>query len=160
MDSSSRNRDRALTAITILEQLVDAANRASVVFYTIDPRGLIDTGLTAADKLTGSNLQKIANTPLRRSRQIFQSQAGLKTLAKETGGIAYMNQNRIYEGVREAIDDQSYYLIGYQPDSDTFDAKTRRFNKLEIKVKRPDAVSATGAVFLTSKTALWQSGSR
>jgi len=35
------------------------------------------------------------------------------------------------------LNDQSYYLIGYQPDDETFDPKTRRFNKLEIKIKRP-----------------------
>jgi hypothetical protein len=40
-------------------------------------------------------------------------------------------------GIRKILDDQSYYLLGYEPDADTFDPKTRRYNKLQIKVKRP-----------------------
>jgi hypothetical protein len=35
------------------------------------------------------------------------------------------------------LDDQSYYLVGYDPDTDTFDPVKRRFNKLEVKVLRP-----------------------
>src|SRR5262249_1176197 len=34
--------------------------------------------------------------------------------------------------------DQSYYLIGYTPDSETFDPVKHRFNKLEVKVNRKD----------------------
>jgi hypothetical protein len=39
----------------------------------------------------------------------------------------------------KALEDQKgYYLLGYQPDAETFDPKTRRFNKLQIKVVRKD----------------------
>ena len=37
------------------------------------------------------------------------------------------------------LDDQSYYLIGYQPDAETFDPAKRRYNKLVVKVKRDGA---------------------
>jgi hypothetical protein len=37
------------------------------------------------------------------------------------------------------LNDQSYYLIGYQPDDEIFDPKIRRFNKLDIKITRPGA---------------------
>ena len=40
--------------------------------------------------------------------------------------------------MRRIIADQSsYYLLGYQPDAETFDPKKNKFNDLEVKVKRP-----------------------
>jgi len=123
--------------LDFLKQLVDTANRASVVFYTIDARGLQTTGLTAEDDVeaTPERLQQVLSE---RSNELFDTQAGLTYLAQQTGGLSMINNNDLSRGVKRAIDDQSYYLIGYEPDSDTFDAKTRRFNKLEIKVKNKD----------------------
>lgn len=123
--------------LDFLRTLVDAANRASVVFYTIDARGLVTTGITAEDNVNASpeRLQQILTS---RSNELFDTQAGLTFLAQETGGFAVLNNNDISGGVRRVLDDQSFYLIGYQPDTDTFDPKTRRFNKIEIKVNRKD----------------------
>jgi len=124
--------------LQFLRQLVDTANRASVVFYTIDARGLQTTGITAEDSVsdpTGERIQQILSN---RSTELFDTQAGLIYLAKQTGGFAVVNNNDLGGGVRRVLEDQSYYLIGYEPDDDTFDPKTRRFNKLEIKVKRKD----------------------
>src|SRR5205085_1806442 len=42
-----------------LRRLVDLANRASVVVYTVDARGLPYIGLTAADDTSGRNAQQI-----------------------------------------------------------------------------------------------------
>ena len=127
------------TVMDFLRQLVEMANRAAVVFYTIDARGLQYTGVTAADKINPTP-GRVGAILSERSGQLFDTQQGLAILAKGTGGLAYYNKNHIYEGVREALDDQSYYLVGYQPDSDTFDPNRRRFNKLEVKVKRPDTL--------------------
>jgi hypothetical protein len=64
----------------------------------------------------------------------------LAYLAEETGGRSFFNNNDINRGLDKALEDQNgYYLIGYQPDGETFDPKTRRFNKLEIKVIRKGA---------------------
>jgi hypothetical protein len=49
------------------------------------------------------------------------------------------NSNDLSRGIERMLDDQSYYLIGYQPDTETFDPNKRRFNKFTIKVKRKDA---------------------
>ena len=126
-----------------LENLIDTANRASVVIYTMDARGLQTLGLTAADD-TGSRTaggrvvttDKIESAILDRRTEFFDSQDGLVYLAKETGGFPIINSNDLAGGIRKILDDQSYYLIGYEPDAETFDPKTRRFNKIEIKVKR------------------------
>ncbi|HEX2640998.1 MAG TPA: VWA domain-containing protein, partial [Pyrinomonadaceae bacterium] len=120
-----------------LRRLADAANRASVVIYTLDARGLVVTGLTAADDTSGRDAAEIAQTMSDRSSQLFDTQDGLKYLAAVTGGYAIVNSNDLSGGIRRVLDDQSYYLVGYQPEDETFDPKTRRFNQLEIKVKRP-----------------------
>lgn len=120
-----------------LSQLVEVANRSAVVFYPIDARGLQTTGFTAQDQiLNPTNPATLQRTLSSRRDQLLDTQSGLQYLAEETGGKAYVNQNHPSEGVREALEDQSYYLIAYEPDTDTFDAVKRRFNKLVVKVKR------------------------
>lgn len=96
------------------------------------------TGITAEDSVNGADPERIQQVLSDRSNELFDTQAGLTYLAQQTGGFAILNNNDLSGGVRKVLDDQSYYLIGYEPDSDTFDAKTRRFNKLEIKVKNKD----------------------
>jgi len=112
-------------------------NRASVVIYTMDARGLAITGLTAADDTSGRSADEIESELSDRRNQLFDTQDGLRYLAQQTGGLSIINSNDLSGGIRRILDDQSYYLIGYQPDEETFDPKTRRFNKLQIKVKRP-----------------------
>lgn len=120
-----------------LRRLVDMANRASVVVYTMDARGLQVTGLTAADDTSGRTFEQVEQAMTDRRNELFDTQDGLRYLAQQTGGISIVNSNDLSGGVRKILDDQSYYLIAYEPDDATFDPKTRRFNKLEIKVKRP-----------------------
>jgi VWFA-related protein len=134
--SSSESDDfGASRVLDFLRRLIDEASRASVVFYTVDPRGLQYTGLTAADNVR-ANPNAINRAMSNRAREMFDTQDSLVMLAKETGGFSIINRNDLDGGVRQIVEDQSYYLIAYQPDTDTFDPKTRRFNKLEIKVKR------------------------
>ena len=125
--------------------LADAANRSSVVIYTLDPRGLQIPGMANA----GDDIREIlpdnfdpgsfVDQKNQRESDFFETQMSLRYLAYETGGFPFENQNNLSKGLQRAIDDQnSYYLLGYQPDEDTFDPKKNKFNKLEIKVKRPD----------------------
>ena len=123
--------------LAALRQLVDAANRASVVIYTMDARGLVYTGLTAADDTSGRSADEVEQELSSRRDQLFDTQDGLRYLAQQTGGLSIVNSNDLSGGIRKVLDDQSYYLIAYVPDEDTFDPKTRRFNKMVIKVTRP-----------------------
>ena len=120
-----------------LRRLVDMANRASVVIYTMDARGLETAGLTAADDTSGRTFEEIEQAASDRREKLLDTQDGLKFLARQTGGISIVNNNDLSWGIRKILDDQSYYLIAYEPDDATFDPKTRRFNKLDIKVTRP-----------------------
>lgn len=122
-----------------LEKLVDIANRASVVIYTMDARGLQWAGLTSADDPEGRSSLEIDDEMARRRRQLRDTQDGLRHLARETGGLSIINNNDLSGGIRKMLDDQSYYLIAYDPDDSIFDPATRKFNKLDIRVSRPGA---------------------
>lgn len=152
-----------------LRQLVDLANRASVVIYTIDPRGLQTLGLTAADDLSGPiasfNSKDSANfgdttqaqwtqgitTDLQvRRRDFFATQQGLGYLARQTGGFFVGNSNDIDGAVRRVLNDhKGYYLLGYRPDEATLSDTSRRgnFHNIEVKVKRPGLVVRTRTGF-------------
>lgn len=135
-DDPSRNT-RVLDA---LRRLTDQANRASVIIYTMDARGLQTVGLTAADNVGGMSADQIETQLSNRRYDLFDSQNGLNYLAAQTGGIPIRNTNDLARGMKRVLDDQSgYYLIGYRPDESTFDrVKGRtRFHKISIKVTRP-----------------------
>ncbi len=135
----------AARTLDFMKELIALANRKSVIFYTIDARGLQYTGLTAADTvadptlLDPTALNAMQQIESDRSNELFNTQQGLVYLAKETGGFPYVNQNDISDGVRKALDDQSYYLVAYEPDAESFDPNVRKFNKLEVKILRDDS---------------------
>jgi VWFA-related protein len=153
--------------LTILQRLVDLANRASVVFYTIDSRGPQPTGLTAADNTNGSigsplpylRPDQIGQVLSSRSAQLLSGQDGLRSLARGTGGLTLINSNDLNHGIRRALNDMSgYYLIGYRPDEGTFDPATGRlrFNRLTVRLKnRPKLLvrSRTGFIGVAEKEA-------
>ncbi len=121
-----------------MQGLVDRANRAGVVIYAIDPRGLVVTGLTAADSSSGMNAARVSSIPSMRAQALRESQDGLRFLAGETGGFAVVNANDLAYGMKRIMTDQrGYYLIGYQPEAGTLAEATRpRFRHVKIKVKR------------------------
>lgn len=123
--------------LEFLRELVDAASRSSVVFYAVDARGLANTALTAEDSI--SSAEDIGAATQARSEQLLDTQEGLSYLAEETGGFAVLNNNDLSKGVRRVLDDQSYYLVGYEPDSASFDPAKRKYNNLSVKVLRKGA---------------------
>jgi VWFA-related protein len=97
-----------------VRMMVDVANRASVVFYVVDPRG-VGPDLTSEDTLVD--------------------------LADKTGGLTIMNRNSIADSLREILADQAgYYLIGYEPTPSTFEKESGkpRFHSVKVEVDRPD----------------------
>ena len=136
--------NRNYRALLALRRLIDEANRATVVIYTMNAAGLQTLSFSAADSTGGMNSEQLERRLSDRRTAAFESQEGLDYLARETGGIAIRNNNDLSGGIRRVIEDQkSYYLIGYRPDESTFDAKTgrRTFHKLSLKVSRPGKFS-------------------
>jgi VWFA-related protein len=133
LEDSSRN----YLALEKLRRLIDEAGRASVVIYTMNATGLQTLGLNAADNPGSGDVQEMLSS---RRNAAFETQQGLDYLAQQTGGIAIKNNNDLSNGIRRVLEDQKgYYLIGYRPDSLTFDPRTgrRTFHKLSLKITRP-----------------------
>lgn len=141
-------------AFDALRDLTDLANRASVVFNTIDVRGLFDASMINAnddvsvsgeiDPAKPSGTAKIAGD---RINEVRNTRDGLFYLAEETGGRFFKDQNFLDVPIRRALDlEKGYYLLGYEPDEETF--KNKNFNKIEIKLKRPDLKVSSRAGFL------------
>jgi VWFA-related protein len=130
-----RGRGRSDRVLQALRQLTDLANRASVVVYSIDARGLVGTSFSAADDMSGFTQQQFDDTARERSNFIFDTQSGLAYLSQQTGGFLVKNNNDLSGGIRRVVEDQKgYYLIGYRPDTATFD---RRYHRISVKVKQP-----------------------
>ena len=137
---SKEDPGRNFQARERLMRLIDQANRASVVIYTMNATGLQTLSFTAADDLSGRDTQQLQDALSARRDEAFETQEGLDFLARETGGIPIRNTNDLSGGIRRVLEDQKgFYLIGYRPDEMTFDKRTgrRTYHKLTLKVTRP-----------------------
>jgi len=136
-------RGNLFTGIVLqyVRQLIDQANRAAVVFYPIDPLGLQPGGLQASDSIGQRDIRSIPAAVEARRKRVFDSEGGINFIARETGGFATFNTNDLNKGMERALNDQSYYLVGYDPEAETFNAATSKYNKLEVKVLRKGALA-------------------
>jgi VWFA-related protein len=121
-------------------RIVQLANRASIVIYTLDPRGLVSQFFTALDaKGTMTLGNGIDNDEAKRLAAYRDTQKGLEQLAQGTGGIFFHDYNNLSQGLASALDDMSsYYLIGYQPQRTDFDQVRGlpKFHEIDVKVLR------------------------
>lgn len=141
-------------AFDALRELTDLANRASVVFNTIDVRGLFDASAINAGDVVSVRENPNSATPTGRDKIVADRTAeinitrdGLFYLAEETGGEFYKDQNFLDVPISRALSlEKGYYLIGYEPDDGTF--KDKNFNKIQIKLKRSDLKVSSRTGFL------------
>jgi hypothetical protein len=110
-----------------------------VVIYSIDPRGPVNTGLTAEDNGGNRTIEQVAQVFAQRSTEWIESQDGMVTLSQKTGGLFYSGGD-IASSIRRAVDDgNGYYLIGYQPEGETFNRSNpnqANFHSIKLRVKR------------------------
>lgn len=150
-------RDRtgiSTTALSVLRELTDRANRGSVLFNTINVRGTFDPGMVEArdevDVAGVIDTAKPSGTSLitsNRERDTRLAAEGMAFLANETGGRYFQGANNLDGPIDKALSlERGYYLLGYEPDDDSFNGKD--FHKIDVRVKRPDAKVATRAGFL------------
>ena len=120
-----------------LRRLADEANRSSVVVYGVDPRGPVYTGVSAEDNGGNRSVEEEAAVFGARSLQLTESQDGMAILSQKTGGM-FFNSGDIAESVRRAVDDgNGYYLLGYQPEGDTFNSSNPdKFHNIKLRTKR------------------------
>jgi VWFA-related protein len=125
-----------------MRKLIDRANRAGTVIYTMQATGLQTGQLDAADRVGNP-------ADLRRWTEVGQiggldwqmnvNQQGLAFLADHTGGLAYDNGNDLNFGLDRMLEDQKgYYLLGFRPPDGLFpkEGKTPDFHRVTVKVNR------------------------
>ena len=121
------------------------AARANVVFYSVDPSGLVYEGVGAGDVLEPDETQTVGDAAfdLIRANQNDrrEAQSSLTTIASETGGKFFGNNNDIIKGLGSFLDENSaYYMLGFQPDSNRWDGK---FHKIKVTVRdRPKSAGS------------------
>ncbi len=129
--------ERVMEAV---RRLADQANRAAVVLYSIDARGLQPLSPSAADRLTKDDIRNLgrAGSPL---AGMLLDQEGLQVLSHETGGFLVHDNNRIDSGLGQILTDlEGYYLIGYKPDAARFQPRNGKqpdFHAIRVQVKVP-----------------------
>ena len=122
--------------IGLLRETADAAIRSSAVLYTMNSSGLTVPGFIGADSNVGITIPNTSEGSGFRTSLTGTNQ-GLAYLANQTGGKFFKDKNFLDKAFRDVLKmERGYYLIGYQPDTDTFEGK--KFYKLEVKLKRDD----------------------
>jgi hypothetical protein len=105
---------------------MQAANRANVSFYPIDPRGLSGQGGGAAPRI----------------------QESLRTMAAATDGLAIVNAGDMDKGLQRVIDDlSSYYLLGYYSPA----VPDGKFHRISVRVKRSGVEVRARTGYLAAK---------
>jgi VWFA-related protein len=157
----SSNAGTEITFAT--REAINAAARANVNVFSLDPRGLI--GMTtdfvdnmragAPDRL-GTDPSRPVGTPYSGTQALLGemrlTQDSLRTLAEGTGGFAAVDTNSFDQAYSRILDANSrYYLLGYAPPTHPRDG---RFHRIEVKVKRPGltAVARRGYPSPSGKT--------
>ena len=124
-----------------LHATVDAAIRAGVSFWPIDARGLVATApLGDATQGSPGNAGMYNGTASQAVSDRFQqSQDTLYSLAADTGGKAFFDNNDLSRGIvnaQRAVSD--YYLIGYYTTNTAQNGHFRR-----VKITAPAVASAS-----------------
>ena len=124
-----------------LRATVDAAIRAGVSFWPIDARGLVASApMGDATQGSAGNTGMYNGTATQAVNDRFQqSQDTLYSLAADTGGKAFFDNNDLARGIvnaQRAVSD--YYLIGYYTTNTAQNGHFRR-----VKITTPAAGSAS-----------------
>ena len=117
---------------------IDHAVRANVSIYSADMRGLqaLAPGGDASQASARGQSAFSGQTVSARFDQLASSQDALSSLAEDTGGRAFFDENdfgRVFD--RVVADTSVYYILGFSSSNRTADG---RFRRLRVKVKGND----------------------
>ena len=118
-----------------LDRIIDSAQRAGVVIYTIHAKGLVTTFPDASNKtpIDGNGRLDMAMVG-----EVAATQDALHALAEDTGGRALRNTNYFDRWVEKVLDETSnYYLLAWRPDKE--EEKAPKFRHVKVSIAgRPD----------------------
>jgi VWFA-related protein len=142
MSGNSVNESiHAAGIIADMQIMFEAASRANVAVYSVDPRGVAsETDILM--QYGGPNTMGAPGTigdpglVSRGVREELQRQLGsLRTYSEVTGGLALVGTNDFETGFRRIVqDNSSYYVLGYSIPNPKNDGK---FHEITVRVKRP-----------------------
>jgi VWFA-related protein len=130
-----------------LMKLINSAKKANVSIYPVDARGMTASapGGDATTK-SGSGASLFTSGPStssgggRGGAANDSAQQTLATMAADTGGKLFAEDNDLAVGMEQARDDlTSYYIVGYYSTNSKMDGKYRA---VTVKLTRPDQASA------------------
>jgi VWFA-related protein len=134
---SAASNDRGLH-LQEIRQASSELSSAQVAIYPIDARGLVVGGEFVEEDKSNGGPHNYGGAASVRMSDTLSSQETMREMARETGGIAYVNQNEIKQGVANAIEDSSAsYTLGYYPEDKKWDGKYRN---IKIKLNRDGEV--------------------
>jgi len=110
---------------------IDAAIRAGVVIWTIDARGLVSSAPVGDASQASSGGKSVYTGEASASFDLVlsRSQESLYTLAADTGGKAFLDNNDLSRGIvraQQAISD--YYILSYYTTNTDLNGKFRRIH--------------------------------
>ena len=124
---------------------LEAARRANVTIYGLDPGGLRGPGVYVAGGSSGrggynlSGLQPTGGVSTADPTGLhpgLANQEFLKTVSENTGGFAITDTNAPAPQIQQLLrENASYYLLGYAP-SDT--RAQGHYRRIDVKVNQPD----------------------
>ena len=140
INSKNNNDNSTQQVLQSLENLVEQANRSSVVIYSIDAKGL--QPFMPGANVGGRPSASAHSDALQTAQEALE---GPNFLSQQTGGFTIVNTNDLNIGIEEALyDQQSYYLLGFDPEDEKFD---RRRHSIKVNVKRPGVKTRTRSGF-------------
>src|ERR1041385_1783853 len=112
-----------------LQEITLSAARSGIVIYSIDARGLA-TGQPEASSAgnfdPSGRLARAAMGELRATQDVLNSLAG------DTGGRAFFNNNNLSNGVTTALKETSvYYVLAWRPDND--EQRSPKYRRIEVR---------------------------
>ena len=130
------NNRYASSIMNDAREAIAAAQRANVVVYAVDPRGLTQLGDEAiAIQSLSDDPHVDYGTSRGFNNDLLMAQESLIALAQETGGLAIVRTNDLAGGLTRVERDTSrYYVLGYISDPSK---SPGRFRRIEVKVTRP-----------------------
>jgi len=112
-----------------LDYVIDAAQRAGVVVYTIHARGLVNSGFMDPAHKTPVD-ERIA---LNSIGELEAQQDALNAIANDTGGRALRSTNFFDKWVGAVLDETSnYYVVAWRPEKE--EEKIPKFRNVKITV--------------------------
>ena len=122
---------RAANVRDKLDHVIDAAQRAGVVVYTIHAAGLVNS--TFMDPGNSRPMDIAGRLDIASTGELAANQDALSAIASDTGGRALRNMNFFDKWVSTVLDETSnYYVVAWRPESD--EEKLPKFRNVKITV--------------------------